>query len=288
MLFKEPRRALTYFEGKWHEGNPPLMGPFTHGAWMGQVAWDGARAFRRLAPDLDLHCARLVRSAQTLGLAPGATPEELTALAWDGIERFPPDAELYIRPIVYAEDGFIVPDAATTRWMMSVLDAPMPHDRRFTACLSSTRRPAPEMAVTDAKCAAQYTNIAREAREARARGFDTSVVLDPWDNVAEFATANLFLVKDGQVKTPKPNGSFLVGITRTRTIGLLRDAGIRVDEATIAFDELLAADEVFACGTFAKVVPIVRVESRDLQPGPLTARARALYFAWAETCGRRP
>jgi len=132
MLFKEPRRALTYFEGKWYEGNPPLMGPFTHGAWMGQVAWDGARAFRRLAPDLDLHCARLVRSAQTLGLAPGVSPEELTALAWDGIERFPPDAELYIRPIVYAEDGFIVPDAATTRWMMSVLDAPMPHDRRFT------------------------------------------------------------------------------------------------------------------------------------------------------------
>jgi len=287
MLLKEPRRTLTFFDGKWFEGNPPLMGPFTHGAWMGQVAWDGARAFRRLAPDLDLHCQRLVRSARTLGLDPKITADELTALAWAGIEQFPAEAELYIRPIVYAEDGFITPDAASTRWMMSVLDAPLPRDRRHTACLSTTRRPAPDMAVTDAKCAAQYTNIARAAREAYARGFDTAVVLDPWDNVAELATANIFLVKDGGVKTPKPNGTFLVGITRTRTIGLLREAGVAVEEATIGFDELKAADEVFACGTFAKIVPIVRIEDRELPPGPVTARARALYFAWAESCGRR-
>lgn len=287
MLFKEPRRAITYLDGQWVEGNPSIMGPFTHGAWMGQVAWDGARAFRRLAPDLDLHCARVLRSAETLGLAPRMTAAALTDLAWDGIEQFPADAELYIRPVIYAEDGFITPDPATTRVVMSVLDAPMPHDRRHTACLSTTRRPAPEMAVTDAKCAAQYTNIARAAREARARGFDTAVVLDPWGNVAELATANIFMVKEGRVSTPKPNGTFLVGITRTRTIGLLRDAGVPVDEATIPFDALQQADEIFACGTFAKIVPIVRVESRDLQPGPVTARARALYFAWAETCGRK-
>jgi branched-chain amino acid aminotransferase len=286
MLFKEPRRAITHFDGQWVEGNPSMMGPFTHGAWMGIVAWDGARAFRGLAPDLDLHCARVVRSAKTLGLEPPVTGAELTALAWQGIAQFPADAELYIRPVIYPEDGFIVPDPASTRVMLSVIEAPLPQGRRHTACLSTTRRPLPEMAVTDAKCAAQYTNIARALREARDRGYDTAVVLDPWDNVAELATANIFMVKDGRVCTPKPNGTFLVGITRTRTIGLLREAGIAVDETAITFDELLAADEVFACGTFAKIVPIVRVEGRDLQPGPLTARARALYFAWAETSGK--
>lgn len=286
MLFKEPRRAITFFDGSWHEGNPPLMGPFTHGAWMGMVAWDGARAFRRLAPDLDLHCERVVRSARTLGLEPRVTGAELTALAWKGIEQFPADAELYIRPMIYPEDGFIVPDPDSTRFMLSVIEAPLPQGRRHTACLSTTRRPLPEMAVTDAKCAASYTNIARALREARDRGYDTSVTLDPWGNVAELSTANVFMVKDGRVRTPAANGTYLAGITRQRTIGLLRDADIAVEEATIPFADLLAADEVFACGTFAVIVPIVRIEDRDLQPGPVTARARALYFAWAESCGK--
>ena len=286
MLFKEPRRAITWFDGQWHEGNPQVMGPFTHGAWMGMVAWDGARAFRRLAPDLDRHCERLLRSARTLGLEPPVTADELIALAWDGIAQFPADAELYIRPMIYPEDGFIVPDPASTRFMLSVIDAPLPQGRRHTACLSTTRRPMPEMAVTDAKCAALYTNIARAIREARGRGYDTAVVLDPWDNVAELATANIFLVKDGRVRTPAANGTFLAGITRARTITLLREAGVAVEEAAIPFGEIKAADEIFACGTFAAIVPIVRIEDRGLQPGPVTARARALYFAWAESCGR--
>lgn len=292
MLFKEPRRALTWIEGAqpggaWVEDNPPIMGPFTHGAWMGAVAFDGARAFRGLAPDLDLHCARLIRSAEALGLAPGLDAARIEEIAWEGIARFPAEAELYIRPVIYSEDGFIVPDPASTRILVSVIEAPLPSERRHSACLSTTRRPAPAMAVTDAKCAALYSNIARAMREARARGFDTAVVLDPWDNVAELATANLFLAKDGRVRTPQPNGTFLAGITRARTIALLRHAGIAVEEAAIGWPELLAADEVFACGTFAKIVPIVRIEERELQPGALAAKARALYFEWAEGTGRK-
>jgi branched-chain amino acid aminotransferase len=124
-------------------------------------------------------------------------------------------------------------------------------------------------------------------REARARGFDTEIVLDPLSHVAEFATANLFIAKDGVVRTPAANGTFLAGITRDRVIGLLRADGVTVEECSLAFPDVLAADEVFATGNYAKVVPCIKVEDRHLDPGPMMGRARALYDAFAEREGRR-
>ncbi len=96
--------------------------------------------------------------------------------------------------------------------------------------------------------------------------------------VAELATANLFLVKDGVVHTPAANGSFLAGVTRRRVIQLLRDAGYEVLERSITYDEVLQADELFSSGNFGKVLPITGIEQRSLQPGPVYSRARALYW----------
>ncbi|MDX1485932.1 MAG: branched chain amino acid aminotransferase, partial [Alphaproteobacteria bacterium] len=64
----EARKALTYVDGAWLEGNPPIMGPLTNAAWMASVAFDGARAFAGLAPDLDKHAERCIASARILGL----------------------------------------------------------------------------------------------------------------------------------------------------------------------------------------------------------------------------
>ena len=65
-------------------------------------------------------------------------------------------------------------------------------------------------------------------REAKSRGFDNAVMLDPLSNVAELATANIWLAKDGEAHTPVPNGTFLNGVTRQRVISLLRKAGVTV------------------------------------------------------------
>ena len=59
---------LTWFEGRWHDGNLPVMGAADHGTWQGTMVFDGARAFEGVTPDLDLHCARLIRSAEAMGL----------------------------------------------------------------------------------------------------------------------------------------------------------------------------------------------------------------------------
>jgi branched-chain amino acid aminotransferase len=78
-----------------------------------------------------------------------------------------------------------------------------------------------------------------------------------------------------------PNGTFLNGITRQRTIKLLRQAGITVHERTISRADVLDADEVFSTGNFGKVLPITKVEDRHLQPGPIFTRARELYWQFA-------
>jgi branched-chain amino acid aminotransferase len=274
-------KALTYIDGIWHQDNPPLLGAMSHATWQSSIVFDGARAFEGCTPDLDRHCQRVVRSAHNLGLAPMLTCGEIEELARDGVRQFARGSELYIRPMFFAEEGFIVPLPESTRFALSVYEAPLPSAKGFSVCLSSFRRPAADMAPTDAKASCLYPNSARALSEALGRGYDNAVVLDPEGNVAEFATSNLFCVKDGVAHTPIANGTFLAGVTRQRVIQLLRDSGTTVHERSIGFAEVLAADEVFSTGNYGKVLPVTRVEKRDLQPGPVYTRARELYWDFA-------
>ena len=115
------------------------------------------------------------------------------------------------------------------------------------------------------------------------RGFQNGIVLDAMGNVAETCSSNIFLAKNGTVSTPVPNGSFLAGITRFRTIELLRKAGVTVEERTVKTAELDDCDEMFTTGNAGKVQPVSRYESRDLQPGPIARQAHELYMAWSRT-----
>ncbi len=277
----------TWIDGAWCAGNPPVFGPMTHAAWMASVAFDGARAFEGVVPDLDLHCGRAIDSARALGLAPKILAAEIAALAVEGVRRFPEQAELYIRPLFWADDGFVEPDAESTRFMLTLFEMPLPApDATITAALAEERRPRPAMAPTDAKASCLYPNVQRMLRKARTRGFSTALVLDPDDKVAEFATANLFMVRDGKVATPADNGTFLNGITRQRMVRLLREDGHDVEERTVELEEVLEADEIFATGNAPKVIPASRIEERDFQPGPVARRARELYWAFAHAHGK--
>jgi branched-chain amino acid aminotransferase len=245
--------------------------------------FDGARAFEGVAPDLDLHCQRIIRSAESFGLKPIKSAVEIEALIHEGIAKFPKDAELYLRPMFWAADGFVDVDPDTTEFSVSVYDSPMPKPKGFSVTCSPYRRPSFEYAPTDAKAACHYPNSARAMREARSRGFDNAVMLDPLGNVAELATANIWLARNGEAHTPVPNGTFLNGVTRQRVIRLLREAGVTVHERSIRWEEFLGADEVFSTGNYGKVVPITRLEEKSLQPGPMMAKARELYWAYAHS-----
>ncbi len=280
-------QAWHFFDGAWHEGNPPLMGPMTHGFWMASTIFDGARAFEGVAPDLDQHCQRLIRSCQTFGLTAPLGAEEIQEIGEAGRKRFAKDAALYLRPTMWAESGFVTADPDSTRFCFTIFEAPLPPADGISVMRSAYVRPLPNSAPTEAKASCLYPNSGRALGEARAKGYDNAVVMDALGNVAELATANLWMVKDGVAITPIPNGCFLNGITRQRIVMLLREAGIPVEERRVTYDELLGADELFTTGNFAKVQPIVRIDQRDLQPGPVAKRARETYWDYAHSRGSR-
>ena len=277
-------QTWTFMDGDWHAGNVPMLGVRTHATWLGSSVFDGARAFEGVMPDLDRHFERLNASARTMNLAPTMTVEAMTALARDGLGKFPAGTALYIRPMYWAEQGgymSVPPDPETTRFSLCLFETPMPEPKGMSLGLSPFRRPTVESMPTDAKAGCLYPNNGRAVLEAQTRGFQNALVRDMLGNVAETATSNIFLARDGVVMTPQPNRTFLNGITRQRVIALLREAGVEVRETTLTIEDFLAADEVFSTGNYSKVVPVSRIEDREYQPGPLQNRARELYWDWA-------
>ena len=274
----------TFFEGRWLEGNPPLMGPRSHAFWLASTVFDGARVFEGVYPDLDRHADRLVRSASNLGLKAGVSPEEIVALTKEGTKKFAADAPLYVKPMVWAEGegaSTILPNPDDCRFALCLFVAPMPEPRGMSLTLSPFRRPSLECMPTDAKAGCLYPNNARCLSEAKSRGFDNCLVRDLLGNIAETATANIFMAKDGVVFTPAPNGAFLNGITRQRVIQLMRDTGMQVVEQALGYEDFARADEVFISGNYSKVMPVTRLDGREYQAGPAYRKARELYWEFA-------
>jgi branched-chain amino acid aminotransferase len=277
-------RTWTFFDGAWREGNVPILGPRTHGAWLGSMVFDGARVFDGVAPDLDRHLERVNRSATNMMLEPVVSVAQWRALVDDGLKKFAADASLYVRPMYWAEEGLgggVRFDPSSTNWALTIYEAPMPEPRGGAVTLSPYRRPTNETAPVNAKASCLYANGARALLEAAKRGFDNCLLLDMLANVAEFANSNAFFAKDGVVYTPELNGTFLDGVTRQRVIGLLRDAGVTVVEKTLGYEDFKTADEIFSTGNFQKVAPMSRIDERALQPGLFYAKARELYMGFA-------
>jgi len=288
MALVEPAQSVTwtYVDGDWHEGNVGVVGPRSHVMWLGSSVFDGARWFEGVAPDLDRHCHRVNASALALGLQPTVEADEMVALTWEGLKKFDGNTAVYIRPMYWAEHGGymgVPADPASTRFCLCLYEAPMIGSNGFSVTVSPFRRPTMETMPTNAKAGCLYPNNGRAILEAKSRGFDNALVLDMLGNVAETGSSNIFMVRDGEVFTPAPNGTFLSGITRSRIIDLLRQSGRTVTEKTLSVKDFMEADEIFSTGNHSKVVPVIRIEERDLQPGPVAKTSRDAYWEWAHS-----
>jgi len=283
------KNIRTYFEGAWHAGDIPVMRAADHGAWLGTTVFDGARHVGGLAPDLEAHCARVNRSAEALMITPTVGTEAMVAIVREGLAACPKDAAIYIRPMYWALDGGdlgVLPKAGATGFAICLEEIPMaPPGASATLTTTRFRRPTLDSAVVNAKAGCLYPNNARMLAEARAKGFGNALVADALGNVAETATANIFMVRDGAVFTPVPNGTFLAGITRARHIANLRADGVEVHETVLGFDDFRAADEVFMSGNMMKVTPVTAFDDVQYQAGPVTRRVRDLYWDWAASAG---
>ncbi len=279
----------TYFEGTWHNGDLSVMKAADHGAWLGTTVFDGARLFDGLTPDLEAHCARINRSAQALMITPTMDTQTMVEAVREGLASYPREAAVYIRPMYWALEGDelgIVPRANATGFAISLEEIPMaPPEAASSLTRTRFRRPVLEDNVVNAKAGCLYPNNARMLVEARSKGFGNALVADAMGNVAESATANVFMVKDGEVFTPIPNGTFLAGITRARHMENMRADGIKVHERVLGFEEFHAADEVFLSGNMMKVTPIRAFDDTEYKVGgsgnPVTQRVREMYWDWA-------
>ena len=275
----------TYFNGTWHKGNVPIINAADHGAWLGSNVFDGARYFNGVAPDLLAHCQRVNNSAKALMLKPSVEANDMVEIIWEGLKQYEADAAVYIRPMYWAIDGdltAIVPNQESVGFAICLEQIPLaPESKTVSLTKTKFRRPVLEDAVVNAKAGCLYPNNARMLVEARSKGFSNALVTDAMGNVAETATANIFMVKDGEVFTPIPNGTFLSGITRARHISNLSDAGIKVHETVLTYTDFESADEIFMSGNMNKVTAVTAFEDFQFQIGSVTKKVRDLYWDWA-------
>jgi len=276
---------LTYINGTWHTGNIPIINAADHGAWLGSNVFDGARYFNGVAPDLLAHCQRVNNSAKALMLKPSVEANDMVEIIWEGLKQYEADAAVYIRPMYWAIDGdltAIVPNQESIGFAICLEQIPLaPESKTVSLTKTKFRRPVLEDAVVNAKAGCLYPNNARMLVEARSKGFSNALVTDAMGNVAETATANIFMVKDGEVFTPIPNGTFLSGITRARHISNLSAAGIKVHETVLAYSDFETADEIFMSGNMNKVTAVTAFEDFQFQIGSVTKKVRDLYWDWA-------
>ena len=280
------KNIRTYFNGTWHDGDAPIMRAADHGAWLGSSVFDGARYVNGLTPDLEPHCARVNRSAEALMLTPTVSVEEMMAITHEGLAAYDKGSAVYIRPMYWGIDGdetAIIPQGETG-FALCLEEIPMaPETASATLTRTRFRRPVQEDAVVNAKAGCLYPNNARMLAEARRKGFSNALVADAMGNVAETATANVFMARDGEVFTPIANGTFLAGITRARHMSNMRAEGMVVHETVLTFEDFDTADEVFLSGNMNKVTPVSAFDDRQYQIGPITRKVREMYWDWANS-----
>jgi len=274
--------SIVWFNDEWHDGSKPIVSAMSQSYMHGSTIFDGARAYNNKVPDLHLHCERLFNSAKIMGLKVPLNINSLIELCKEGVNKFEQGAELYIRPSVFCDSGFLIPESNSSKLALTIFRAPMPLLNGFTAMISSLRRPHPKMAPTLAKASSLYANTSLALSEAAKNGYDNVVMRDGEDNVVEFGSANLFIVKSDKIITPVWNKTFLNGITKQRVISLFNEKGIEVFEERVSKEDLFSADEVFSTGNFGKVLPVVKIDDVEFEKGKYSFEAIDLYEEYSK------
>ena len=194
----------------------------------------------------------------------------------------------YLRPIVYLGSGALGLGSfePPVRTAVAAFEwgAYLGEDgaRKGIRCMVSGFTRANSNAVMNkAKVCGQYVTSVLAKRMALKSGFDEAIMLDPQGFVAEGTGENIFIVKNGVVRTPPTAAAILAGITRDTCISLLRERGVEVREEAMSRDELYTADEVFLTGTAAEITPVREIDHRRIGRGewPVTRALQESFFA---------
>lgn len=262
----------------------------SHTLHYGLGVFEGIRSYRQPGGGggvfkLDEHVRRLVDSAKMCRIELPYTYEQIRQACLDTLIANEFD-EAYIRPIVYLGSGAMGLGArtnpvhvavATWRWGAYLGDEGINNGIR---CATSTfTRHLVNANLQRAKVIGHYVNSILARYEANDNGFDEAIMLDQHGWVAEGTGENLFVIRDGAVKTP-PVVNILPGITRKTAMSILAHEKVPTQEMQFGRDALYVADEVFMTGTAAEITPIREIDRREIgKPGKITRTVQKIYAA---------
>jgi branched-chain amino acid aminotransferase len=259
---------------------------FDRGFLYGDSVVEVLRTVRGRAVDLDAHLDRLARSQHAVRLAPVAS--RTVAAAIEATLSAADEREARIRVIVSRGPGDMKEDLAALGPPLLVvivepLRLPVPAAyERGAAAVTIGAVPAPVALAPGIKPGSYLATVLALAL-ARDAGADEAIRLDGEGRVVEGATSNVFAVIDGEARTAPPALGLLAGVTRGRLLALMREGGLPVAEVPFRPTELAAADEVFLTSSIRGVMPVTRLDGRDLSAGPVTRRAMALYQGYLDS-----
>ncbi|MCB9675640.1 MAG: branched-chain amino acid transaminase [Alphaproteobacteria bacterium] len=280
-----------WFDGEMIPYDEARVHVLSHTLHYGLGAFEGIRAYQQ--PDgrpgvwrLREHLVRFMDSMRMARLPLPYTLDELVEACMDVLEKngF---TEAYLRPLAFlgsgrmglgARDNPLHVVVAAWKWGAYLGDEGMQKGVRLKT--SSFSRNHPNAAMSRAKIVGHYVNSIMARYEANDDGYDEALMLDFHGMVAEGTGENVFVIKDGIVKTP-PVTNILPGITRRSVIEILEARGYDVREQLFGRDAFYVADEAFMCGTAAEITPIQSLDRRMVGtgvPGPITRMVQEIYL----------
>lgn len=273
---------------RWEEAKVHIL---THTLHYGMGVFEGIRCY--LCPDgrsgvfrLKEHIDRLFDSAHIAEIEIPFAPDELVEACKETL-RVNGLKEGYIRPLCFIGDGAmgvhpqdnpIRVAIITWKWGAYLGEEAIQQGTRVKT--SSYTRHHVNVMMTKAKVCGNYVNSVLAKREAVRGGYDEALMLDTDGYVSEASGENVFMVKNGLIKTP-PLTSILPGITRASVMTIVADKGMKIVEQRFTRDELYTADEVFFTGTAAEVTPVREIDDRKVgsgRPGPITKEIQTTFF----------
>ncbi len=263
----------------------------THALHYGTGAFGGLRGIPNPADPnqillfrLDRHCKRLSNSARFLQYDLPAA--EIQSAIIEFIKKNRPDKSFYIRPFVYTSDLGIAPrlhDIEKDFFIYGLELGDYLSADGVSCRISSWNRQEDASFPLRGKISGGYITSSLAKTEAVKSGFKEAIMLNAQNKVCEATGMNIFVVRDGKLITPGVEQDILEGITRDSVMQVARNSGIDVIERSIDKSELLIADEVFLCGTAAKVTPVNQIENYELSSDrPITNQLREAITAITE------
>lgn len=279
----DQRDGYIWFDGAFVPWKDAKVHFLTHALHYASSVFEGIRAYDGKPFKLTEHNKRLIRSAEILDMT---VPYDVTTLDRACMECLEKNnlKDAYLRPAAWrgAEMMGIAGTGTKTHvaiacWFWGKYYSPELLEKGISLIQSKWAKPAPNTAPWESKAAGLYMIGTLARHEAEKAGYNDALMLDWRGYVAESSGANLFIVRDGKIKTPIAD-CFLNGITRQTVIDLARKGGLSVTtEAHISLDELLAADEVFLTGTAAEITPVGKINDKIYKVGATTKRLLADY-----------